>query len=164
MPNSDLLPISDFFGFLFARSFNCDAYPIHVFTLAIPSETSRMRCCHLVPPHVLPPENNVTCAGKTSRANVQNELCLFSHSPLKDLQNDVWFFGIGQKMTATPIWSWYRVSKVDYEKDSSFPPILFLLIIRLLYYNHNIAVFDLIYPIINKNRCKKTKTKNSPNK
>ncbi len=72
MLNSDLLPISDFFGCLFTRSFNCDPYPIHVFTLAIPSETSRMRCCHLAPPHVLPPENNVACADKTSRPNLKN--------------------------------------------------------------------------------------------
>ncbi len=55
MLNSDLLPISDFFGCPFTRSFNCDPYPIHVFTLAIPSEASRMHCCHLAPPHVLPP-------------------------------------------------------------------------------------------------------------
>ncbi len=46
VPNSDLLPVSDFFGCPFTRSFNCDPYPIHVFTLAIPSETSRMHCCH----------------------------------------------------------------------------------------------------------------------
>ncbi len=83
---------SDFFGCPFTRSFNCDPYPIHVFTLAIPSETSRMRCCHLTPSHVLPPENNVTCAAdKTSPANLKNLLFLFlfSHSPLKDLQNYV---------------------------------------------------------------------------
>ncbi len=72
MLNSDLLPISDFFGCPFTRSFNCDPYPIHVFTLAIPSETSRMRGCHLAPPHVLPPENNVTCADKTSPAHLKN--------------------------------------------------------------------------------------------
>ncbi len=91
MLNSDVLPISDFFVCPFTRSFNCDPYPIHVFTLAIPSETSRMRCCHLAPPHVLPPENNVTCADKTSRANLKKKifLFLFSHSPLKDLQNYV---------------------------------------------------------------------------
>ncbi len=104
MLNSDVLPISDFFGCPFTRSFNCDPYPIHVFTLAIPSETSRMRCCHLAPPHVLPPENNVTCADKTSRANLKNLLFLFlfSHSPLKDLQKYVWFFW-DKKMTATPV-------------------------------------------------------------
>ncbi len=92
MLNSDVLPISNFFGCPFTRSFNCDPYPIHVLTLAIPSETSRMRCYHLAPPHVLPPENNVTCAAdKTSRANLKNLLFLFlfSHSPLKDLQNYV---------------------------------------------------------------------------
>ncbi len=72
MLNSDLLPISDFFGCPFTRSFNCDPYPIHVLTLAIPSETFRMRGCHLVPPHVLPPENNVTCADKTSPAHLKN--------------------------------------------------------------------------------------------
>ncbi len=71
MLNSDLLPISDFFGCPFTRSFNCDPYPIHVFTLAIPSEASHMRCCHLAP-HVLLPENNVTCADKTSRVNLKN--------------------------------------------------------------------------------------------
>ncbi len=65
MLNSDLLPISNLFGCPFTRSFKCDPYLIHVFTLAIPSETSRMCCCHLAPPHVLPPENNVTCADKT---------------------------------------------------------------------------------------------------
>ncbi len=54
MLSSDALPISDFFGCPFTRSFNCDPYPIHVFTLATPSEISRMRCCHLAP-HVLPP-------------------------------------------------------------------------------------------------------------
>ncbi len=64
MLNSDLLPISDFFGCPFTRSFNCDPYLIHVFTLAIPSETSRMRGCHLAPPHVLPHENNVTMLTK----------------------------------------------------------------------------------------------------
>ncbi len=60
MLSSDVLPISDFFGCPFTRSFNCYPYPIHVFTLATPSEISRMRCCHLAPPH----ENNVTCADK----------------------------------------------------------------------------------------------------
>ncbi len=72
MLNSDLLPISDFFGCPFTRSFNCDPYLIHVFTLAIPSEASCMRCCHLAPPHVLPPENKVTCADKTSPAHLKN--------------------------------------------------------------------------------------------
>ncbi len=89
MLNSDMLPISDFFGCPFTPSFNCDPYLIHVFTLAIPSETSRMRCCHLALPHVLPPENNVTYADKTSRAHLKNLLFLFSHSPLKNLQNYV---------------------------------------------------------------------------
>ncbi len=84
MLNSDLLPISDFFGCPFTHSFNCDPYPIHVFTLAIPSEASRMHCCHLAP-HVLPPENNVTCADKASRANLKNLIFLFSHSPLNYL-------------------------------------------------------------------------------
>ncbi len=46
MPNSDLLPISDFFPF--TRSFNCDPYPIHVFTLAIPPPC-HLHCCHLLP-------------------------------------------------------------------------------------------------------------------
>ncbi len=69
MLNSDLLPISVFFGCPFTCSLNCDPYLIHVFTLAIASEASRMRCCHLAPPHVLHPENNVTCADKTSPAN-----------------------------------------------------------------------------------------------
>ncbi len=72
MLNSDLLPIAKKIGCPFTRSFNCDPYPIHVFTLAIQSEASRMRCCHLAPPHVLSPENNVTCADKTSRANLKN--------------------------------------------------------------------------------------------
>ncbi len=84
MLNSDLLPIS-----AFTRSLNCDPYSIHVFTLAIPSETSRISYCHLVPPHMLPPENNVACADKTSPANLKNMLFSFSYSPLKDLQNDV---------------------------------------------------------------------------
>ncbi len=70
---------------LYTRSFNCDPYPIHVFTLGIPSETSHMRCCHLAPPHVLPPENNVTCADKTSQAHLKNLL--------------IW----DKKMTATPV-------------------------------------------------------------
>ncbi len=78
MLNSDLLPISDFFGCQFTRSFNCDPYPIHVFTLAIPSETFRMHCCHLAPPHVLPPKNNVTSADKTSRANLKKVIFSFS--------------------------------------------------------------------------------------
>ena len=42
MLNSGLLPISDFLDHPFTCSFNCDPYPIHVFTLAILSETSRM--------------------------------------------------------------------------------------------------------------------------
>uniref|UniRef100_A0A8C1UCH6 Ig-like domain-containing protein n=1 Tax=Cyprinus carpio TaxID=7962 RepID=A0A8C1UCH6_CYPCA len=52
-----------FFCRPFTRSFNCDPYPIHEFTLAILSETSHMWCCHLPSPHT---ENNVTCADKTS--------------------------------------------------------------------------------------------------
>ncbi len=60
MPNSDLLPISNFlhiFDCPFTCSFNCDPYAIHVFTLAIiPSETLCMHCCHFT---VLPPENNM---------------------------------------------------------------------------------------------------------
>lgn len=51
-----LCPI--YLGCPFTHSFNCDLYPIHVFTLAIAPETSRMRCCHLSPPRVLPPEKN----------------------------------------------------------------------------------------------------------
>jgi len=35
MPNSDVLPISDFFDRPFTRFFNCDPYLIHVFTLDI---------------------------------------------------------------------------------------------------------------------------------
>ncbi len=70
---SDLLPISNvFFGSPFTPCFNCDPYPIHVFTLAIPSETCHMHCCHLAPPHMLLPENNVTRADKMSRANLKN--------------------------------------------------------------------------------------------
>ncbi len=57
---------AQFFGCPFTRSFNCDPCPISVFTLAIPSETSRMRNCHLALPQLLPPENNVTCTDKTS--------------------------------------------------------------------------------------------------
>ncbi len=68
MLNSDVLPISDLFVCPFTRSFNCDPYLTRVFTLAIASEASRMRCCHIAPPH----ENNVTCADKVSRANLKN--------------------------------------------------------------------------------------------
>ncbi len=87
MLKSDVLPISDLFVCPFTRSFNCDPYLTHVFTLVIASEASHMRCCHLAPPH----ENNVTCADKTSPAHLKNYLLLFlfSHSPLKDLQNYV---------------------------------------------------------------------------
>ncbi len=55
MLNFDLLPIC-FFDRLFTRSFNCDPYPIPVFTLAI-SPPCFLWCCHLPPPHTLLPEN-----------------------------------------------------------------------------------------------------------
>ncbi len=59
MPNSDLLPISDFLAVLLHVLFNCDPYPIHVFTL--PYHLKHRVCVVVIyrPPHVLPPENNM---------------------------------------------------------------------------------------------------------
>lgn len=80
--NSDLLqPISNFLGCPFAHSFNCDLYPIHVFTLAIAPETSHMRCCNLSPLGVLPPEKNVTFADKMSHSEqLRKKNCCFQRT------------------------------------------------------------------------------------
>ncbi len=48
----------------------------------------------------------------------KNELFLFSHSPLKDLQNDIRFVGIGQKITELHPFEFDKVSKVYSEKKS----------------------------------------------
>ncbi len=114
MLNSDLLLISDLFVCPFTRSFNCDPYLTHVFTLVIASEASRMRCCHLAPPH----ENNVTCADKTSPAKLEKLVIfvlIFTFSIKRPSKLCMIFFFWTKKLLLHPFK--VDISQVDFEKD-----------------------------------------------
>ncbi len=70
----------------------------------------------------------MTCAGTISHNEQKWVIFLSSQSPLKYLQNDVWFVGIGWKMT-TSVWSPKAKSPSNI---ASFPPVLFSIIITIL--------------------------------
>ncbi len=110
----------------------------------------------------------VTCA-----VFFKNLLFLFLHSLLKYLQNDVWFVGIEWKMTELHLFEVDGVSKVNKccfkvfwrfqskitQQHCIFSPTSFLNN-HYLNNNHNIAIFNFLFVIINKNPYKKIKRTN----